>query len=60
MDFREMVDQWKKIFMLATKPERDEFVTTLKLSLLGLAIVGAIAFIIRIVFYAFLFPQVAG
>ncbi|NAZ26838.1 MAG: protein translocase SEC61 complex subunit gamma [Thermogladius sp.] len=60
MNFREIVDQWRKIFTVAAKPERDDFMTTLKLSLLGMAIVGGIAFVIRVVFYAFLFPQMAG
>jgi protein transport protein SEC61 subunit gamma-like protein len=55
-----MVDQWRKIFTLASKPEKDDFMTTLKLSLLGMSIVGGIAFIIRVIFYAFLFPQIAG
>ncbi|MGC9181097.1 SecE/sec61-gamma family protein translocase subunit [Thermogladius sp.] len=60
LDLREMVDQWRKIFTLASKPEKGDFMTTLKLSLLGMAIVGGIAFIIRVIFYAFLFPQIAG
>jgi len=60
LNFREIIDQWRKIFTVAEKPERGDFMTTLKLSLLGMAIVGGIAFVIRIVFYAFLFPQMAG
>lgn len=50
MDFRELIDSWKRIIRLATKPTYDEYITTLKMSLLGLTLVGSIAFIIRLIF----------
>ncbi|ADG91209.1 SecE/sec61-gamma family protein translocase subunit [Thermosphaera aggregans] len=60
MNLRELVEAWRKIILLATKPSRDDYMTSLKLSLLGLALVGGIAFVIRILFYTFLFPPPAG
>jgi len=56
MNLRELVDSWRKIFQIATKPGRDEYWAILKVTLLGLVIVGAIAFAIRVVFYTLLFP----
>lgn len=56
MGFRELVDSWRKILILARKPASDEYLLSLKMSLLGLTIVGGIAFIIRIIFITFLFP----
>ncbi len=57
MGFRELVDSWRRIILLARKPSRDEYMLSLKMSLLGLTLVGGIAFIIRIVFVLFVFPQ---
>jgi len=56
LDLRELVDAWRRILLIASKPEPDEYWTVLKISLLGLALVGGISFAIRIVFYTFLFP----
>jgi len=57
MGFRELVDSWRKIIKLAKKPDRDEYVTSLKISLLGLALVGIIAFVIRLILIIYVFPQ---
>ncbi len=57
MGFRELIDSWKKIILLARKPGRDEYMLSLKMSLLGLTLVGGIAFIIRVIFVLFVFPQ---
>ncbi|MCY0868855.1 MAG: protein translocase SEC61 complex subunit gamma [Desulfurococcus sp.] len=56
MNLRELVDSWRKILAIAVKPEPDEYLTILKISLLGLALVGGIAFAIRMIFYTFLYP----
>ncbi len=60
MGFRELIDSWRRIIRLATKPTREEYMTSLKISLLGLTLVGAIAFVIRLIFLTFLFPQLYG
>jgi protein transport protein SEC61 subunit gamma-like protein len=57
MGFRELVDSWRRILRLARKPTPDEYWTSLKISLLGLTLVGAISFIIRFIFISFIFPQ---
>jgi protein transport protein SEC61 subunit gamma-like protein len=56
LDLRELVEAWRRILLIATKPEWDEYWTILKISLLGLAIVGGISFAIRMIFYTFLYP----
>ena len=56
MDLREMVDMWKKIIQISSKPERSEYFAVLKITLLGLVLIGLIAFVIRLIFYTLLFP----
>ncbi|RLG84574.1 MAG: protein translocase SEC61 complex subunit gamma [Thermoprotei archaeon] len=60
MGFREIVDSWRRIIMLARKPDREEYLLTLKMVLLGLVIVGGISFIIRVAFILFIFPYQGG
>lgn len=47
---------WRKIFQIASKPAREEYFALLKITLLGLFLIGLIAFTIRLVFYTFLYP----
>lgn len=56
MNLREMIDMWKKIVQISSKPERSEYITVLKITILGLVLIGLIAFIIRLIFYTLLFP----
>ncbi|MGC8982718.1 MAG: protein translocase SEC61 complex subunit gamma [Desulfurococcaceae archaeon] len=56
MSLRELIDMWKRILQIASKPDRSEYFTLLKVTLLGLFIIGLIAFIIRVLFYTFLYP----
>ncbi len=57
MGFRELIDSWRKILKLARKPDWDDYLTSLKMSLFGLTLVGIIAFIIRFVLIVYVFPQ---
>ncbi len=57
MGFKEMIDAWRRILRLASKPSRDDYMNNLKMSLLGLSLVGAIAFIIRFILIVYVFPQ---
>lgn len=56
MNLRELIDAWKKIFQIASKPDREEYMTLLKITLLGFMLIGLIAFVIRLIFYTTLFP----
>lgn len=56
MNLRELVDAWKKIIQISSKPDRDEYMALLKITLLGFALIGLIAFVIRLIFYTLLFP----
>ena len=49
MGFRDFLRSANAIFKLAHKSDRDEFTLYLKLVTLGVAIVGAIGFIIKLV-----------
>ncbi|MEM4717172.1 MAG: protein translocase SEC61 complex subunit gamma [Desulfurococcaceae archaeon] len=56
MNLRELIDSWKKILQISSKPDRNEYTNILKITLIGLILVGFIAFVIRLVFYTLLFP----
>jgi protein transport protein SEC61 subunit gamma-like protein len=56
LNLRELVDAWKKIIQISSKPDRDEYMALLKITLLGFALIGLIAFVIRLIFYTLLFP----
>jgi len=43
MNLRELIDAWKKIFQIASKPDREEYMTLLKITLLGFMLIGLIA-----------------
>lgn len=57
MDLKELINSWRRILRLATKPTKEEYLVSLKISLLGLTLVGSIAFIIRYIFITFLFAK---
>ena len=49
MGFREFLRSSEAIFRLAHKSDRDEFTLYLKLVALGVAVVGTIGFIIKLI-----------
>jgi len=56
VNLRELIDAWRRIIIIVTKPTKDEYLAILKITLLGLVVIGAISFIVRVLFYTFLFP----
>jgi protein transport protein SEC61 subunit gamma-like protein len=56
LNLRELIDAWRRIIQIATKPDREEYMTLLKITLIGLVLVGVIAFVIRLIFYTTLYP----
>jgi len=56
LNLRELIDAWRRIIQVATKPDREEYMTLLKITLIGLVLVGAIAFVVRLIFYTILYP----
>jgi protein transport protein SEC61 subunit gamma-like protein len=56
MNLRELIDAWRRIIQVATKPDREEYMTLLKITLIGLVLVGVIAFVVRLIFYTILYP----
>ncbi|MEB3825113.1 MAG: protein translocase SEC61 complex subunit gamma [Desulfurococcales archaeon] len=47
---KDMVGMWRTIFLLAKKPDDEEFKLISKLTFLGFALVGGIAYIIHLIF----------
>lgn len=58
MNTREFIDSTKRLVHVTTKPSRDELSLMLKISFLGVVIVGSLGFIIRVLFlFLNLLPQ---
>ena len=58
MNTREFIDSTKRLLHVTTKPSRDELSLMLKISFLGVVIVGSLGFIIRVLFlFLNLLPQ---
>lgn len=58
MNAREFLDSTRRLIHVTTKPSRDEISLMVKISFLGVAIVGSLGFVIRVLFLFFnLLPQ---
>jgi len=58
MNSREFLDASRRLLHVTTKPSRDEVSLMVKISFLGVVIVGSLGFIIRVLFLFFnLLPQ---
>ena len=61
MNLREFLDSTKRLLLVTTKPSRDEISLMVKISFAGVAIVGSLGFIIRVLFlFLNLLPQTAS
>jgi protein translocase SEC61 complex gamma subunit len=49
MGFRSFLTSVKAIFKLAHKSDKDEFTLYLKMTVLGMSVVGAIGFLIKLI-----------
>jgi len=60
LNAQEFIDSTRRLLHVTTKPSRDEISLMVKISFLGVAIVGSLGFIIRVLFLFFnLLPQTA-
>jgi protein transport protein SEC61 subunit gamma-like protein len=50
MDIRSRLRDYRRILQIARKPSKDEFVTSTKVTSIGLIIIGMIGFVIFLVF----------
>ena len=61
MNLREFLDSTRRLLLVTTKPSRDELSLMVKISFAGVAIVGSLGFIIRVLFlFLNLLPQTAS
>lgn len=51
------IDDSKRIFTISRKPTKEEFITMLKVTGIGIIIIGIIGFIVTLVFTALVFPR---
>jgi protein translocase SEC61 complex gamma subunit len=58
LNLREFIDSTKRLLHVTTKPSRDEISLMVKISFLGVVLVGSLGFIIRVLFlFLNLLPQ---
>jgi len=50
LNLREFIDSTRRLLLVTTKPSRDEVSLMVKISFLGVAIVGSLGFVIRVLF----------
>lgn len=53
MNAREFLDSTRRLLHVTTKPSRDEISLMVKICFLGIAIVGSLGFVIRVLFLFF-------
>jgi len=53
---RSFLKKVSRVLEVSTKPSREEFMTSLKVSLLGLALIGSITFVVQLLFSLFQLP----
>jgi len=51
VNLREILAMWKKIIRLSRKPDREEYVLSIKISFLAFFLVGSIAYLVKLVAY---------
>ncbi len=58
MTLRDFISSSRRLFHVTTKPSRDEVMLMLKISFLGIAIIGSLGFVVRVLFlFLNLLPQ---
>ncbi|OYT60413.1 MAG: protein translocase SEC61 complex subunit gamma [Desulfurococcales archaeon ex4484_217_1] len=58
MKLSEIITMWKKILILSRKPDREEYVLSIKISLLAFFLIGGIAYFVKLI--AYLLSRLAG
>jgi protein transport protein SEC61 subunit gamma-like protein len=51
LNFTEFIDSSKRLLRVTTRPNRKELLMLIRLSFLGVIIVGAIGFVIKVLFW---------
>jgi protein transport protein SEC61 subunit gamma and related proteins len=51
--WKERISRWRRTLQVARKPDKDEFISSAKISGFGLVVIGAIGFVIYL-FYQFI------
>lgn len=50
MNIKGMIDRIRRVFMIASKPDKDEFKQSVKITGLGFLVIGFIGFLIFLIF----------
>jgi protein transport protein SEC61 subunit gamma-like protein len=50
IDIKSKILEWKRVLRVARKPDRDELISSSKICMLGIALIGVIGFAIFLMF----------
>ncbi len=50
LDIKAKLSEWRRILQVARKPDRDEFVMSSKICVLGIIVIGVIGFVMFLAF----------
>jgi len=51
LNFKEFIESSKRLLRVTTRPNRKELVMLVRLSLLGILVVGGIGFVVKVLFW---------
>ncbi|NOZ82185.1 MAG: protein translocase SEC61 complex subunit gamma [Candidatus Micrarchaeota archaeon] len=52
MDIKKKLQEYRRVISVATKPTREEFISSVKITALGMLLIGLIGFVIYLLFNA--------
>ena len=50
LDIKSKLLEWKRILQVARKPSKDEFLTSTRICILGIAVIGLVGFVMYLAF----------
>lgn len=51
LKWKEKLEEYRRVISVSKKPDREEFLSTARITALGIALIGAVGFVIYILYY---------
>ena len=51
LKWKEKLEEYRRVIAVSRKPDREEFLSTARITVLGIAIVGVVGFVIYMLYY---------
>ncbi len=49
---RERIKEYRRVISVATKPDREEFINSVKITAFGIALIGSVGFVVYLIYTA--------